>query len=174
MDTAEEVVAAFRNVRQVGERSSALLAQLDELEPKVDETARQALAYERACLIFFAHFVRQIQPWEIVVGKTPSGIPTWSEEKRQQFFDAIDALQAQMLESKGQMQAMREKATWPDVRELAATLIASLETLFGIFESHRQAGLQVEADADIAAGRVRKFGSAKAAAAFLSRKIKAE
>ena len=109
MDIAQESIAIFRAVRSAERRSAELIAELDRQEAKVDASARQALIDERAYLLFFKHYAQQMLTWETMLAAPPVGIPTWSNQKRQQFFDALEVMQQQAAASRGQIEGMRAK-----------------------------------------------------------------
>lgn len=172
MAHADNLTTDFPIVHHLVMQSEVLLAKLDESEPWVDPSARLALAVDRIALVSFREHARQFLAWEKKLSAAPSSLTSWTPSRREEFVLATESLQDQAATVSRQIETARGSTANAQVRQIGATLKDSFTRLFNTLENHRHLALEIEADADIEAGRLKKFGSAAAAIAYLSKRPK--
>lgn len=95
-------------------------------------------------------------------------------EKLEQALRSTELIQKQIASMYGQITDYLELAPEPDdeVLRMGRIVKDAANRLYDEFERQRWAALEAEADRDIAEGRVKKFGHAEAAIAYLNKKTR--
>ncbi len=174
MSVAEAEIIERAVLAGIEQRSAARVAELDRLdafEPLVEPAtafARVASRFFLALLAQTAHMMlgleRQIKDF------TPSE-PVNSEQAKvvREMVGVIENLQRHMEVLYSQMQDQRARSADPEVLAMAGHVLRNMQSVYDALEARRWAAFEAEADADITAGRVKKFGNAAAAIAHLRR-----
>lgn len=82
---------------------------------------------------------------------------------------ATDQLLHQLQDTYNRVLKLRNQSPDVRVRKMVDVMVDAARQLFDRVEARRQIALECEAENDIAAGQLRKFGSARAATAYLQR-----
>ena len=171
MPEYDELTIDVAAVRGAIERSNALIARLDEAEVFVEPALSVfANSLDRLAVEDFSQAAQFIldcerrfsaQPQMLFGGAAP--------EKIGDLIATAETLQDHIQSLIVRVDQSCRRSTNAEVESIGLVLLNSLERLFNICEHYRWLAFEAQADADIDAGRVKKFGNAQSAVAHLRR-----
>ena len=157
-------------VQAIADRSETILASPDWFEGLVEPAAKFAQALERSMIAQLRDAARVLLTSDTdLKAIAPAAIESLPPDGIEAVETLLNQLQAELKKMHDSISAQLQFAVNPEVREMAASVQASMTSLYEHVEHLRWIGREVEADADIATGRVKKFGNAAAAIAHLRR-----
>ena len=170
MTEYDELTIDVATVRCAIERSNALLARLDETEVFVESAVKIAVSLDRLAVQVFSQAAQFIIGWEQRFSVPPRMLSDGSApEKVGDLIAAAEALQDQIQTQIVLVEHSCRRSANVEVQSIGLVVRESLGRMFNIFEHRRWLALEAQADADIDAGRVKKFGNAQSAVAHLRR-----
>ena len=157
-------------LNSVQEKSLALMLQFDRLEPLADPLAKFAIAINRQALIQVGAAAKSLLIFEQAVANlraassasnAPSKVKKPSASNANgEIIGACVNLQDKLRDLSNGIEIVRTGSSNVDVRSLCVMVLSACTRIFEAVEQARWDRLEDQADADIAAGRVKKFSRA--------------
>ena len=172
--SSEHVTTAASDERKalvsVAKRSQELVLAFDIQEPMVEPLAALAIALDRLSLQALKNATEVVLPLENFSSMvTGLDINVTDADSVANIVERANIALDQLKNLHDQISPIRERTAHSSVRTLATELQDSLKRIFDSVETIRWAALERQADIDIEQGKVRKFGNASAAIAYLRR-----
>ena len=157
-------------MNSVEEKSLALMLQFDRLEPLADPLSRFAIAMDRLALLQVGEAAKSILIFEKAVADLRFALSASQATPKTQKRPVNNAngkiilacvdLQNRLSDLSDRTKAIKAGTANSDVRSLCGLVLSACARIFEAAEQARWERLEDQADADIAAGRVKKFSSA--------------
>lgn len=170
MPEYDELTIDATAVRGAMERSKALIARLDDAEVFVESAVNIANSLDRLAVQIFSQSAELIIDWERRLSTPPQMLFDGSApEKIGDLIVAAEASQDQIQTQIARVENCCHRSANVEVQSIGLVVRESLARMFNIFEHHRWLALEAQADSDIDAGHVKKFGNARSVVAHLRR-----
>lgn len=151
-------------LKQVEERSRALSNELDRMESLVEPMAKFAVALDRLALLSIGNAARtllSLEPMLLGLQSIQAEISALqADEAGDTVLAAAETLKEQLQGLHRQISTVKGGSANSNVRELCDSVLLANKRMFDVTEEMRWAVMELQADADLGAGRVNNFSSA--------------
>lgn len=151
-------------------QSKAMLAKMDRFEALIEPLAQFAAAKDKELVLQLQRILEIFPQWQKELGTGAPGLSgSLSDAGSTHILALCEPVQSNLAQLHAGIRSLLAATANPEVRQLGQQVLDLMAQLFAVAEQIRVFALEAQADADIAGGRVKKFGNAAAALAYLQR-----
>lgn len=152
------------SMKRVDDRTRALLADMDRVEVLAEPVAQLTAAIDKLALHTIGNAARVLLSLEPTLLKMRSHQVEMQEHQAEKMGDRVlsagEVLKAELQNMHKQIEDVKARSSNLTVRSLCDSVLLTCKRMFNVTEEMHWAVMELQADADLSNGRVKKFGSA--------------